>query len=49
MLVYAQPGVVGPAVYCRWTDIVTSSALPVVVMGDFNKDPLREPQLNTVI
>ena len=40
VLVYARPGAAGPAVYRRWTDIVTSSALPVGVMGDFNKDAL---------
>ena len=49
VLVYARPGVEGPAVYRRWTDIVTSSALPVVVMGDFNKDALRDPRLSRVI
>ena len=48
VLVYARPGAAGLAVYHRWTDIVTSSALPVVVMGDFNKDAVREPQLSRV-
>ena len=49
MLVYAQSGAAVPAAYRRWTDIVTSSALPMVVMGDFNKDALRDPQLSQVI
>ena len=43
VLVYARPGAAGRAVYRRWTDIVASSALPVVVMGYFNKDALRDP------
>ena len=49
VLVYARRGAAGPGVYCRWTNIVTSSALPVVVMGDFNKDTLRDPQLSRVM
>ena len=39
VLVYARPGEAGPAVYRRWTDIVTSSALPVVVMGTLTRTP----------
>ena len=49
VLVYARPGAAGPAVFHRWTDIVASSAVPVVVMGDFNKDTLRDPQLSRVV
>ena len=33
----------------QWTDSVASSAPPVVVMGDFNKDAIRDPQLNRVV
>ena len=42
-------GAADPAVYCRWTGIVTTSVLLVVVMGDFNKDARRDPQLSQVI
>ena len=49
VLVYAWAAAAGPAAYHWWTDIVTSSALPMVVLGDFNKDALRDPQLSRVI
>ena len=49
VLVYVRPGAAGPPVYRRWTDIIASSALPVVVLGDFNKDALRDPQLIRVV
>ena len=49
VLVNAWPGAADPTLYRRWTDIITSSALPVVVMGDFNNDALQDPQLSRVI
>ena len=48
-LVYALPGAAGPAKYRRWTDIIALSALPVVVMGGFNKDALRDLRMSRLV
>ena len=49
VLVHARLGGAETAVYCRRTHIVSSPPLSVIVMGDFNKDTLRNPKLSELV